>query len=223
MQEEKVTFSQSWHEEWDRMEQASRAAAKKTRKKRLKKAACIAFLACVCAAVGLFIAGVIVPQIKYSRASKLLDEGNYSAAIPIFSSLGDYRLSEERLELCRSSEYGEKAWARVKNIAIGDTLPFGRYEQDGAEENGPEAIDWIVLDKDEMSLFLISRNALWFGAYQKGEDKPRWESSALRKWLNEDFLSAAFTEEERGKLKETEIHTAKKALLPPGRRGRGDA
>ena len=29
---------------------------------------------------------------------------------------------------------------------IGDILTFGRYEQDDNEENGPEEIEWIVLD-----------------------------------------------------------------------------
>ena len=29
---------------------------------------------------------------------------------------------------------------------VGGIVTFDRYEQDGSEENGPEEIEWIVLD-----------------------------------------------------------------------------
>jgi hypothetical protein len=29
---------------------------------------------------------------------------------------------------------------------VGGIVTFGRYEHDGSEENGPEEIEWIVLD-----------------------------------------------------------------------------
>ena len=46
----------------------------------------------------------------------------------------------------------------TKQYEIGETLMFGSYEQDGDEENGPEPIEWIVLDKDdEGNILVISR------------------------------------------------------------------
>ena len=35
----------------------------------------------------------------------------------------------------------------------GSIVTFGRYEQDGNEENGPEPIEWTVLDVDGNAYF----------------------------------------------------------------------
>ena len=37
---------------------------------------------------------------------------------------------------------------------IGGIVTFGRYEHDGNEENGPEEIEWIVLDVQDGKVLL---------------------------------------------------------------------
>ena len=57
-------------------------------------------------------------------------------------------------------KYG-KEWADiVTNNSVGDTITFGTYEQDNNTSNGKEAIEWTVLDKNGMSVLLISKQAL---------------------------------------------------------------
>ena len=72
---------------------------------------------------------------------------------------------------------------------------FGSYEQDGDESNGPEPIEWLILDENENGTLLISRYVLDCVKY--GESEETWENCSLRSWLNNDFINNAFTAEEQ--------------------------
>lgn len=88
-------------------------------------------------------------------------------------------------------------------VDVNSSVLFGSYEQDNDLSNGPEKIEWIVLERDSGSALLISRCALDSQVYvQAGlNDVPSayvayWEGSYMRQWLNDDFLHAIFDEEE---------------------------
>lgn len=91
----------------------------------------------------------------------------------------------------------------------GDTLFFGSFEQDGITDNGPESIEWTVLKKEEGRLLLISSYALDWRPYHPVRVEVTWEECLLRKWLNEDFLTAAFTEAEQGRIPEVTVSPGK--------------
>lgn len=74
---------------------------------------------------------------------------------------------------------------------------FGRYEQDLKENNGPEQIEWLVLDVQEDKLLLLSKYILDNAAFKNGGESSNWENSDIRAWLNGDFLQSAFTGEEQ--------------------------
>ncbi len=85
---------------------------------------------------------------------------------------------------------------------VGSIITFGAYEQDNDLTNGKEPIEWIVLDVDKKTnrALVISRYGLDARAYHSGDwdtQYPTWEKSEIREWLNNDFLSAAFTAEEQ--------------------------
>ncbi len=83
----------------------------------------------------------------------------------------------------------------------GDVIFFGCYEQDNDVSNGLEPIEWIVLDKrDDGSLVLMSRYALDAKPFNRAYVDITWANSTLRKWLNEDFVNAAFTNLEQERL-----------------------
>ena len=89
-------------------------------------------------------------------------------------------------------------WA---SLSAGDTLFFGAYEQDGKAETGPEPIEWIVLDKNDRGLLLLSQYELACRPYHAGENEQvTWEACALRTWLNDTFLQQAFRQEERSRM-----------------------
>lgn len=85
---------------------------------------------------------------------------------------------------------------------IGKRVFFGNYPQgaDGESEN----VSWIVLDADENKVFLASEYVLDVMPYSKS-GVCQWENSDIRKWLNESFLSTAFTEGERTYIASVEI------------------
>ena len=89
--------------------------------------------------------------------------------------------------------YGERA--------VGNVVTFGAYEQDNNTSNGKEPIEWEVLGvENDGTCLLISRYALDARPYNKEEIGVTWETCTLRSWLNDGFLSSAFSAEERTKI-----------------------
>ena len=89
---------------------------------------------------------------------------------------------------------------KFKNLSIGDTVTFGKYEQDITyAQDGKEDIEWTVLDIQGDSYLLISKYGLDAKPFnfQQEEDSENpnyvtWETCSLREWLNNDFLNMAF-------------------------------
>ncbi|MBR6089766.1 MAG: SH3 domain-containing protein [Anaerolineaceae bacterium] len=106
-------------------------------------------------------------------------------------------------------------WAKVRNdsyitgwmpeaflvissgIEPGDTFTFGTLEQDNDTENGPEAIEWIVLAAEDDSILVISRYGLDVKPYNNEGAGTDWGSSYLRDWMNNEFFESAFTDAEK--------------------------
>ncbi len=84
-----------------------------------------------------------------------------------------------------------------ESVEIGDYITFGRYEQDNNTSNGKEDIEWLVLDKKDGKALVISKYALDCQPYNTSYTDVTWETCTLRKWLNNTFLNAAFTDAEK--------------------------
>lgn len=80
-------------------------------------------------------------------------------------------------------------------------IVFGSYEQDGDTSNGPEPIEWILLEETGGRRLLISRYVLDYMPYNSDRSSAAWSDSDLRNWLNEDFYNQAFNEEEKGQIR----------------------
>lgn len=101
--------------------------------------------------------------------------------------------------------FGLSSQQSIQGLQVGDTLTFGKYEQDDNDANGKEPIEWIILEKKGRSCLLISRYALDCKPYHKYYTATTWESSELRKWLNNDFLSTAFSADEQNLIRKTTV------------------
>lgn len=182
-------------------------------KKQLKRVVSIALpIICVCIAFVIVLTTVIIPSIKYSSALNLYNTGKYDEAITAFKNLNGYKDSETQIEKCYIGKYGEETYNRIQNIKVGDTYTFGAYEQDNITSNGKEAIEWTVLDKDGMSLLLVSKQALDCKRYNTSYTDVTWENCSLRKWLNDSFFNAAFSEEERALIQSTTLSADKEPI-----------
>lgn len=130
-------------------------------------------------------------EIKYQSALDAYDNSKYEEALALFKELGDYKDSESYM-----SSSG------LKCAKIGDTVIFGKYEQDNVA-NGYENIEWIVLDSKDGKLLLLSKHILdWMQYSEQSASSSHWkyttwEYSDVRKWLNDEFLNAAFSPEEQ--------------------------
>ena len=103
------------------------------------------------------------------------------------------------------AKYGEV----LKAVNVGDTIKFGKYEQDNNLANGKEDIEWIVLDKKYKKILLISKYALDCKQYNTELTDVTWEICSLRKWLNETFMDSAFDDAEKSIVKKTNVSADK--------------
>ena len=171
---------------------AAEAAAKKRKKVLLIAASAVA----VCIAGAIVFASVFLPNMKYNAAVALAEQGDVIGAYESLIALNGYKDSAEKAEEI-SVKYGKEI---MKIAAVGDVVDFGAYEQDNDTSNGTEKIEWLVLDKSDDKVLLISKYALDCQQYNSTEMGVTWETCSLREWLNGTFLNAAFSKEEQNNI-----------------------
>ncbi|MBP3696995.1 MAG: hypothetical protein J6J45_05560, partial [Clostridia bacterium] len=74
--------------------------------------------------------------------------------------------------------------ADFSDTQVGDYITFGSYEQDNDLSNGKEPIEWLVLDKQDGKVLVISKYALDAKPYNDEYVDVTWETCTLRSWLN---------------------------------------
>ncbi len=87
---------------------------------------------------------------------------------------------------------------------VGEYVKFGSYPQN---YRSGEPIEWLVLEVSGNEAFLVSRYGLDCKLYNYNEEYTdiTWKDCDLRKWLNHEFLKAAFSEEEQQRIKLSEV------------------
>ena len=111
--------------------------------------------------------------------------------------------------LFSSACFAEDLSPKEDFLTVGNVVTFGHYEQDADESNGPEPIEWIVLDVQDGKALLLSKYVLDAKPYYTEGTDITWETCTLRSWLNDDFLNAAFAEKERSAILLTEVDNSK--------------
>ena len=188
-----------------------------------KKKKIIILIIALIIVLALFITGFYFATLQkhYSQGETLLSKGEYQTAATVFSSLDDYRDSEEKLKDCyyglakgaeKSGDY-KTAFNYLKKAGsivppeemeiitvlvsdVGDLVTFGAYEQDGDISNGKERIEWKVLDTKDDEILLLSTNNLDCIKYNETWSNTSWADCSLREWLNTTFLTNAFSKDE---------------------------
>lgn len=173
----------------------------------------------------------IQPAMITSQAERFVAAGDYESAIGLYEENDRPEDADAvRLDWARSleasSDYGRaidlydglgmgdeaKACSmkalETGTIEVGDTVVFGSYEQDGNATNGAEAIEWVALAKEGDKTLLVSKYALDCQPYNTSYTPMTWEDCTLRSWLNESFLSTAFTEDEQALIDDTRVTNA---------------
>ncbi len=85
--------------------------------------------------------------------------------------------------------------------AIGSVVTMGKYEQDNNTSNGPEPIEWIVVQNTGNKALLMSKYVLEYMAMSDS----RYMRSAVREFLEGNFYWNAFTYDETKKILDSHI------------------
>lgn len=221
-------------EEIKAKEAARQIAAEKAKKKAKKIAIIAAPIVCVCIVFVIVLTTVIIPKQKcnkaldmiesgdyesayalleeigkndmiaankYDRAIDLIDSGDYKAAYALLDGLS-YRDSEEKLQSMKS----QHPQAFLGGADVGDTVTFGTYEQNNNYSDGNENIEWVVIDKQEDKIMVVSKYIIAEQPFNTtNEGHISWENCTLRKWLNNDFLNEAFSGAEKNLITDTTV------------------
>lgn len=83
-------------------------------------------------------------------------------------------------------------------------VKLGRWPQDAGSDEA-RSIEWIVVNKRGNTAMLMSRFALARMAYHAPTKPVTWAESALRQWLNREFLEKAFSNRERDRLQRMRV------------------
>jgi hypothetical protein len=138
---------------------------------------------------------------KYDYAIKMMNEDHIIEAYEQLVELNGYKDSAQIAE----SIYNRYRDELLQSAQIGDVVYFGVYEQNGYKNSGKEKIEWIVLDKYEDKLFVISKYVLDCHDYNTVFEDTTWETCEIRRWLNSEFLNNAFSDEEKTMIATTMV------------------
>jgi len=84
------------------------------------------------------------------------------------------------------------------NPTVGDHFTFGNYPQ--GEDGEEQPIEWRVLAVEDGKALVISEKLLDCVKYNETDKDVTWETCTLRKWMNNDFISKAFSSSEQEKI-----------------------
>ena len=91
------------------------------------------------------------------------------------------------------------------NLAVGNIVKFGFYEQDNDLPNGKEDIEWLVLDVKNGKALIISKYGLDCQPYHTTYANVTWETCTLRNWLNTTFYMTAFDAKQQSIIASTAL------------------
>ncbi|MBQ6817886.1 MAG: hypothetical protein IJO27_05580 [Bacilli bacterium] len=91
----------------------------------------------------------------------------------------------------------ESVVKEINKANVGDIIEFGNYEQDNNTSNGKETIEWIVLEKKDNKILVLSKHGLDAKQYNSTGANITWEQSDIRTWLNGEFTNNAFSSSEQ--------------------------
>lgn len=140
--------------------------------------------------------------VKRSYTFTDLSEGEYKVKVRAYNGETCSKYSSVKKAVIKS-EYD------FTDAKKGDIIQFGRYEQDNKKKNGKERLEWVVLEKNDSGLLLLSKDIIDCVPFHDVSEDAVWESSSIRKWLNKTFYGSAFNTTESNMIKKLTIDNGK--------------
>lgn len=147
---------------------------------------------------------------NYTQAINYLKTKDYTNSLSYFKKCGDYKDStEEAKSILDNYEID-----MIKAAKVGDKVYFGSYEQDNDNSNGKENIEWNVLAKENNKALVISNKILDCRQFNTSYGNVTWENCTLRKWMNDEFLNAAFNKQQQKQIQITNVSALNEPSIP---------
>ena len=135
-----------------------------------------------------------INESMYNRAVEFVNAGDAKAAYAIFIQITEYKDSKSKI----TSLLKDNPKLKYEMANVGDIVTFGKYYQSNSKTK--EEIEWRVLAKEEGRILVISEYALDCQQYNTEYKSITWETCSLRKWLNNTFFKAAFSDAEQKQI-----------------------
>lgn len=163
----------------------------------------------------------LLPFARYSVANICMSVKSFNTAIKIYNRLDNYKESEDKIiesyymigrELEKEGNYkdAQKAYVAAKGYKDSEMkevnivkLLISKSEAGNTIKFG--ACDWILLDKNQNSALLIKKTGLQEIAYNESYTDVTWETSSIRQYLNTEFLTNTFSDEEQKNILKTNV------------------
>ena len=101
-------------------------------------------------------------------------------------------------------------WSRlVDNF---ESFSIGKYQQNGVDDEETTDIEWIILDKVDDKLLLVTKNVIDNRSYNT-TGNANFLNSSIKDWLNGEFYNTAFTENQKANICDTNITETEKCKV----------
>jgi tetratricopeptide (TPR) repeat protein len=171
--------------------------------------------------VAALMFGATRPRTKYVLANAYQFIGSYNPAINMYRKLDQYKDSPQRLMECEyhkalSAKAGGDYQSAVKAFGEAGTYKDSQKQRVEAEKELLRKCarkdivrigdcKWRVLDIRKNQVLLMRKSALPEMSYHNTLEYVTWEKSAIRKWMNSEYLTKTFSEAERKNILLTKV------------------
>lgn len=101
------------------------------------------------------------------------------------------------LVCCGHTGPSETLITEFQQLKVGDKVSFGSYNN--------ESVEWIVVANAGNKLLLLSDRVIEEKPYDEVQTECTWATCELHRWLNEDFYTSAFSDEEKTVILDTTV------------------
>ena len=120
----------------------------------------------------------------YKNAISFEKSGQTEKAWLLFQKISGFKDSSSHIKNLEENDF----LLPFRLLPKGSVVQFGTFETDGESSNGKEKLNWIILDRIDDEVLLISEDILLSRAYNPVPfAEITWEKCDLRSYLNNDF------------------------------------
>lgn len=180
---------------------AQRLAAAKAARIRKIILTIVALLVVIGTTIFLLNKYVWIPNQQYDAAMAHVQAGELVDGYNELLALDGYKDTAEQA----AAIYEDYKAQLLQTAEIGETVLFGSYQLEALLNAEDKDLEWIVLDKKDGKVLLLSVQGLHGSKFHDTETETTWETSWVRTWLNNEFYNDAFDAADQAQIVTTTV------------------